>query len=170
MCGLSALSASGRFSVMVALWPSTSYLMVSYDRAELCDIGVPRFVLECHRPSNVGGRRCRNAARPSLKSLGPARQFEVEQFLRHGLGQGRVLTVVDGLLGQADRDGGSGGQSCQQIARQLSSSSAGLTARWIRPQSAASVTADLLAEQQHLAWPGPARPVGAAARWHRSPG
>jgi len=27
MCGLSALSASGRFSVIVALCPSTSYLM-----------------------------------------------------------------------------------------------------------------------------------------------
>ncbi len=37
MCGLSALSASGRFSVIVALWPSTSYLMVVKCR----DIGIP---------------------------------------------------------------------------------------------------------------------------------
>ena len=33
MCGLSALRASGRFSVMVAVCPSTSYLMVSNESA-----------------------------------------------------------------------------------------------------------------------------------------
>ena len=56
MCGLSALSASGRFSVIVALCPSTSYL----------DVDV-HFV--GHLPPNSGARLSRNAARPSLKSV-----------------------------------------------------------------------------------------------------
>ena len=34
----------------------------------------------------------------------PAGQLEIEQFLVHRLGQGGVLAVVDGLLGQPDRD------------------------------------------------------------------
>src|ERR1700722_14033512 len=74
ICGLSALRASGRFSVIVALCPATSYLMVSYDGAELADINVPCCLVGMdidaggHRPLIFGGRRSRNAARPSLKS------------------------------------------------------------------------------------------------------
>ena len=45
----------------------------------------------------------------------PAGQLQVEQFLVHRLGQRGVLAVVDGLLGQPDRDRRGGGQLCEQL-------------------------------------------------------
>src|ERR1700761_2851737 len=103
MCGLSALRASGRFRVIVALCPSTSYLMVSYDRVELSDIfGSSSFsdsggsaAIELWRPSFA--ERCQ----PLFEILGSTGEFEVEELLRHGLAQRRMLAVVDRLLGQA---------------------------------------------------------------------
>src|SRR6476659_6056933 len=46
-------------------------------------------------------------------------QLEVEQLLVHRLGQRRVLTVMDGLLGESDRHGGAGRQPCQQFCHDV---------------------------------------------------
>src|SRR5580692_8392606 len=102
MCGLSALRASGRFRVIVALCPSTSYLMVSYDGAELADINVPCCLvgMDIDDSSSVELRwasfaECREAF---FEIASSAREFEGEQFLRHRLAKRCVLAVIDGLL------------------------------------------------------------------------
>jgi hypothetical protein len=45
--------------------------------------------------------------------LGPTGEFEVEEFLGHGLDQRRMLTVMDCLLGQAEGHRGPVSQSSQ---------------------------------------------------------
>src|SRR5262245_47929659 len=99
MCGLSALSASGRLSVIVALCPSTSYLMYfmwSPSTELRCAL-----VAECRQP---------------LFEIGcPARKFHVEELLSHRLSQRGVLGVVEALLRQPDRDRRSRRQPGHQV-------------------------------------------------------
>ena len=105
MCGLSALSASGRLSVIVALWPSTSYLMVSYG------------MLGSLRSSAVEVRWAALAegGQALLEIRCTAGEFQVVELLVHGLVQRGVLAGVDGLLGQPERHRRPGGQPGQQL-------------------------------------------------------
>src|SRR6185312_5603827 len=109
MCGLSALRASGRSSVMVALCPSTSYLTVSN---VLSDTGFPFIrspALESRRPP-LGER-----GKTFFEVERASRQFDVEEFLVHRLTKRRTLGRVNGLLGQADRHGGAVGEAGQKF-------------------------------------------------------
>src|SRR5690606_16974088 len=106
MCGLSALRASGRFNVMVAVCPSTSYLMVSYDVSDMCS---------ALSVSGSSALELRGAAVPERRQAlfeicGTTGQFDVVEFVVHGLGQRGLLAEVQSLFGQADRDRRPAGQ------------------------------------------------------------
>ena len=79
MCGLSALSASGRLSVIVALCPSTSYLMSDSFHVTFSPNSGVRFSPE---------------RRQAFFEIGcPAGQLHIEELLRHGLVKRGVLAV-----------------------------------------------------------------------------
>src|SRR6516165_2889843 len=111
MCGLSALRASGRLSVIVAVCPSTSYLMVSNESAGMRVPFLPTRspTTELWRASLL--KRCQSL----FEIACPTGQFQVEKLLCHGLAQRRVLTEAEGLLGQPDRYRGAPGQPLQQL-------------------------------------------------------
>src|SRR5690348_6928146 len=81
MAGLSALSASGRFSVIVTLWQSTSYLM-NFIGSPSTELRCALFAECCQAFFEIGG---------------PTGQLQIEQFLGHSLVKRGVLSVIDGL-------------------------------------------------------------------------
>src|ERR671919_2214756 len=136
MAGLSALSASGRFSVIVALCLSSSYLMYF--------IWSPSTEVRC---ALFAERR-----KALVEILCSAGQFQVEQFLIHGLGQSRMLAVVNGLLGEADRHRRAGCQPGQQFVDGSVELHCGRAAMDQSPVRCVGCS-HLFAEQQHRLGP-----------------